>query len=156
MSADEQASFDFQYVLEGHGWATAVLDVGGTKVEMTSSDCGDPIKELLIALLNLRKGFSRVKTLFVDEPGEHLLEVSLLTDKLITIELLWFDDWESHDPNAKRKKLLSAIVSHDEFEAAILKTVRGLRDAHGLKGYKRKWEHGFPTMEFDALMRDKT
>lgn len=154
MSASDQASIDFQYVLHEWGWATAVLAVGGTKVEMTSSDLGDPIQELLLALLNLRKGFSKVKILFVDEPGEHLLEVFPLSAETLTVELSWFDDWESHDPNAKKKRILAASVSRSEFEEVIMGTVSGLLEMWGLEGYKRRWLNDFPSKEHDALIRE--
>jgi len=66
---------EFQYHLRNAGWADATIREGRDSVTMTVSYLHDSLEELADAMNLLLMGGKESGTVFMDEPGEHLMSL---------------------------------------------------------------------------------
>ena len=139
------------YNLENAGWATAVFN-DGEQITITVSYLHDSLKDLAQSVLDLEAGKAST-VLFMDEPGETLLELEPRGDSLNYI-LKWFDDWASWDiVSPDRFRVVaegSMFFSH--YKDQVMAILSSVYENVGMSRYKKLWiEHDFPLDEFRAL-----
>ena len=142
------------YRLTGAGWATATIATSGQRVEMTVSYLHDSLKQLAEAGIQLGSGASNATVVFMDEPGEHQMLLESTPPDHLSLEIRWFDDWNSWDmhPADQYTVVLQARVLLEEFRQSVITAMREILDTWGVAGYKSEWgEHDFPGVEYDRL-----
>jgi hypothetical protein len=145
-------TFSLTYELSGTGWADARIGNGQANREVRISYLHDSLRELGELALALHKGQAMGTVSFLDEPGEHILELSRVHDEL-TFEVRWYDDWTSlPDDTAECEVVLRGVTSANEFVAAVRSQLLRLLERHGLEGYKALWaRHDFPDDVLEQL-----
>jgi hypothetical protein len=85
--------FEFSYKLIGTGWAEGSMTLNGNHFEFVASYLNEPLLELLEACEMLLQGKDGGKVVFMDEPGETLLDLYLVENEELQIKLLYSDKW---------------------------------------------------------------
>ena len=145
----------FQYNLEDAGWANAIISEGNDSATVIVSYLHDSLGELTGAVNLLLKGGQESRTIFMDEPGEHLMSLINPKEDELEVELRWFDDWASWDMQSKKdyEVVFKRTVSLLEFANQVCDNLDHIYINEGTDGYKEKWiEHDFP---LDAYLKLK-
>ena len=141
------------YVLDGPGWATATVVVGGTGAVMSVSHLHDSLGELASATLELCTGGAEATVVFMDEPGEHHLVLCRIGDAL-AVEVRWFDDWASWDiyPPDRYRVVLSGVCTFAVFRDQVVGALDRVLAEFGVAGYRTTWgENDFPWAAFEGI-----
>ncbi len=139
------------YDVEDAGWATAIFD-DGKEVRITVSYLHDSLKDLAKSVLDLESG-KMAKVLFMDEPGEMLLELEPKGNSL-EYTLKWFDDWASWNIVSvdNFKEVAAGSMLFDDYRLQVVTILSSIYENVGVTRYKELWiEHDFPIAEFQAL-----
>ena len=141
------------YDLHDAGWATVTVECDDQKIEMTVSYLHDSLRDLASAARALARNETEATVVFMDEPGEHQMILRRISDKDVSLEILWYDDWKSwkmYDGPGRRR--LFGTTSVGEVRGQVLFELRRLLEEHGESGYVEKWgEHAFPMAELRDL-----
>lgn len=141
------------YVLDGYGWATATVGLGGDAVAMTASYLHDSLGQLANATLELAAGGEEAAVVFMAEPGEHHLILRRAGDA-VAVEVLWFEDWASWDmfPPDRYKLVLAGACPLAVFREQVVAALDRVLAEFGVAGYRAKWgEHDFPVATLERL-----
>jgi hypothetical protein len=147
------ATFSLKYLMEGAGWATAIVANKTESISMTVSYLHDSLCDLADATRSLIHGADSAKAIFMDEPGEHQLYFVKENDS-ISYEVRWFDDWASWDmhPIDKYTVVLRGKTTLNRVTGEIFNTLKYIYEEYSLEKYKEQWgEHDFPIYEFNQL-----
>ena len=145
--------FGIEYKLEEHGWATVVLTNGIDKYDSPVSYLHDSLAELAEMAIDLKNGLSDAKTVFMDEPGELQVVVSVV-DEVAHYEGRWFNDWASWNmhPESDYKVVVQGSCSVSRVIQQITSVLWNIHQNIGPAEYKERWvEHEFPTKQFKVL-----
>ncbi len=144
------------YTVLNAGWAEVNVREGDADIEMVASYLHDSLRDLAQAAVNLLQGVSEQRCVFMDEPGEHQFHLTKREDKAYTLQIHWYDDWESwgmHPPDQRDLVLDSEITSQD-FASEVLSNLLLINKELGPEVYKKRWiENDFPT---DLMLQLKT
>ncbi|MFY0654657.1 MAG: hypothetical protein JXQ96_21670 [Cyclobacteriaceae bacterium] len=149
-------AIEFQYNLGSAGWADATISEGKDSATMTVSYLHDSLGELTDAMNLLIKGGKESRTVFMDEPGEHLMSLINSKDDELEIEVRWFDDWASWDMHSKKdyKVVFKRTTSLYEFANKVCDNLDRIYIKEGTEGYKEKWvEHDYPLNSYLKLKK---
>ncbi len=149
-------AIEFQYNLGEAGWAHATISERNNSVTMTVSYLHDSLGELANAMNLLLKGGKESQTIFMDEPGEHLMLLINPKDDELRIEVRWFKDWASWDMYSKKdyEVVFKRTTSLYEFANKVCDNLESIYINEGTDGYKKKWvEHEFPLNSYLKLKK---
>lgn len=130
---------NLNYIIDGTGWATIEISNGLETVNLNVSYLHDSLKDLTVSVLELKER-NKSQVLFMDEPGEHLLVLSKVSDNEISYDLRWYDDWVSWgltDVN-NFKIMLSGTVSFTHYTSIALENLDKIYNEFGMEKYKQK------------------
>ncbi|QSE99004.1 hypothetical protein [Fulvivirga lutea] len=147
---------DFFYNLDSAGWADATISEGTDSETMTVSYLHDSLGELTDAMNLLLKGGKESQTIFMSEPGEHLMSLINPKDDLLEIEVRWFKDWASWNMHSKTdyEVVFKRTTSLFDFANKICDNLERIYIKEGIEGYKEKWvEHDFPMNSYLKLKK---
>lgn len=147
---------DFHYNLGDAGWADATISEGNDSATMIVSYLHDSLRELADAMNLLLKGGKESRTIFMDEPGEHLMSLINPKDDELEIEVRWFKDWASWDMHSKKdyEIVFKRTTSLYEFANKVCDNLERIYIDEGTDGYKEKWvEHEFPVNAYLKLKK---
>ena len=151
--AGQRPAVTLTYTIDGTGWATATVTTSEGSVQMAASYLHDTLRNLAQVVLDLGGGESEGTVVFMDEPGEHQLQLRRSGDNVL-VEIQWYDDWASwklasrHGP----KTLLTATVPLAELRRTVTGVLADVLEQFGVQGYREKWvEHDFPLAEYERL-----
>ena len=120
---------------------------------MAISYLHDTLKDLSSAVLTILRGAAEVKVIFMDEPGEHLLRIRRVDEPIVSLEVWWFNGWQSWGMATSEPILrLSCVTRLAHLRGQVLSALESIWQNHGAAGYLEKWcEHEFPIEEFRQL-----
>jgi hypothetical protein len=81
------------YILEGAGWAKAVIEHDGRRREMRFSWMSDALSRLIDAAIQIAQGARETRFGFTDEPGEHVCVVTRNESDQVMIRVFWYKEW---------------------------------------------------------------
>lgn len=141
------------YILDGAGWATATVGLGGREVVRSVSYLHDSLGQLADAVLDLDADREGTAVVFMAEPGEHHLVLRRAGDA-VAVEVRWFDDWASWGMCPPDRYQI--VLSGDSTFAAVREQVVAALDRvlaeFGVVGYRARWvEHDFPVAAWERL-----
>jgi hypothetical protein len=141
------------YTVHEAGWATVAIACGSATVEMSASYLHDSLRDLLSGAKAIASGASDVTVVFMDEPGEHHLNVRRLAGGRVTFEVNWFDDWQNWGfGGSSGKTVLSCETTIAHLHGQVLSAARAIIDGYGIEGYRQKWRaHDFPVAQYEDL-----
>src|SRR5829696_9123601 len=153
----------FNFWLTGTGWAEATFVSDTQSITFEVSYLSDPLSDLFEALIRLLAQETTIeKIVFAQEPGEHVLMLTLQKEGNLNIEILWNDEWEELSVQQK-------IVSNGEFIAVNKEVVytdsdtivnfcssvrNGIEQllSRTLEEYKKQWRlYDFPSDSYSKL-----
>ena len=141
------------YKLESAGWAQATWRDGQT-VEIAISYLHDSLRDLAKSVIALENDQPAL-VVFMGEPGEHQLELSMCGGQ-IDYKLKWFDDWASWEivPKDQFRLVSAGTMPFKHYKKQISSILRDIHDNIGVAKYKELWiEHEFPKAEFEIVCR---
>jgi hypothetical protein len=147
------ATMRFAYTIGEAGWANAHIECGDSVVDMTASYLHDSLRDLLSATTAIVRGAREASAIFMDEPGEHHLNLRRLGAEKIEIEVLWYSDWHSRGTGSS---IPSAVLRCEtrvaHLRGQVLSAARQIIDQLGAAGYRSKWQkHDFPLQQLAEL-----
>ena len=148
------SNFIIQYKFENHGWATICVQNGKQKFESSVSYLHDSLKDLAQMAIDLRNGATKAQSLFMGEPGELLIVVTIKNDEALC-EARWYRDWASWGAveDTDFKVVLSGTNTKDAIVQQISDALSQIHDDIGIEEYKKRWiEHDFPTEKYKLLI----
>ncbi len=146
--------FEIEYKLEEHGWATVIVTDGETTYDSPVSYLHDSLGELAQLAIDLKHGVSETKAVFMDEPGELQLVVSV-KDGIAFYEARWFNDWASRNmhPESEYKVVVSGQCKPSRIIQQVSSLLWNIHQSIGPEKYKEIWvEHEFPIKQFQVLL----
>lgn len=147
---------DFQYDLGSAGWASVTISDDSHSATMAVSYLHDSLGELTNAMNLLLKGGVESRTIFMEEPGEHLMSLINRRDDELEIEVRWFKDWASWNMNSKKDYdvVFKQTTSLFEFANKVCDNLDNIYFNEGIEGYKEKWiEHDYPLSAYLKLKK---
>lgn len=146
------------YIVHEAGWATVGLACGSAAVEMPTSYLHDSLRDLLSAVNAIVAGAVEATVVFMDEPGEHHLHVTRLDVERISLEVIWFDEWQSWGiGSSEGKSVLACETTIAHLRGQVLSAAQAIIDDYGMDGYRARWEeHDFPVAQYEDLRRGTT
>jgi hypothetical protein len=147
---------EFQYNLEDAGWADATISEGNESVTMAASYLHDSLGQLVESINLLLKGGKESRTIFMNEPGEHLMSTVNPKDDDLEIEIRWFKDWASWNMHSQKdyEIVFKRTTSLHEFANKVCDNLDRIYVKEGVDGYKEKWiEHEFPMNSYLKLKK---
>ncbi len=148
--------FGIEYKLEEHGWAVVMITDGVVSYDSPVSYLHDSLRDLAQLAIDLKNGMSKTKAVFMDEPGELQLVVSVKED-VAFYEARWFNDWYSWNISSKHdyKVVLSGECSPSRIVQQVSSMLWNIHQNIGPKKYKKLWvEHEFPLKQFKELSNE--
>lgn len=144
----EDVRFEYK-LLPGSGEAR--LQVGAATAELTAPDVGDPLRNLLRAMLALAHGAPEVRVSWWEEPGEYRWVLNA-PGRPVDVWILWFDDDSGKAQNADGQELLRASCARRSLVQAVAAGAQAVLDEHGLSGYRKLWDRNdFPAEDLKEL-----
>jgi len=142
-----------RYILHDAGWATAIISCEDQTVEMTASYLHDALDDLASAVIGIVNGANEVTATFMNEPGEHQLVIRRQGEANVSLEVRWYDDWQSWGMGTSDYKVvLSCVTRLAHLRGQVLSALKGVLEEHGEVGYKERWgEHEFPLEQLRKL-----
>lgn len=143
-----------KYNLGDHGWADVKFLDGRKGVDMIVSYLHDTLAEFITAANLLLKGAPDASVIAMDEPGEHIVHLQVLSSTTLAIEIRWFKDCASRDMTTQKEfevvfECQDTVVN---FSTEIFNNARTILEKHGVEGYKKKWvNHDFPIDGYKRL-----
>jgi hypothetical protein len=147
-------ALDLTYKLDDAGWASVSIRDGQFKIDLAVSYLHDSLRELAEAAISIRDGSPTAEVVFMDEPGESHLVLSLDDDGLL-YELRRYNDWCSwgNAPKDGFEVLHQGRALEWEFLACIRRQLAAILKEHGEDGYFKSWiEHPFPVDLYNDLL----
>jgi hypothetical protein len=146
--------FIIEYQLEEHGWAKIGFSNEIDSISSQVSYLHDSLLDLSLMALQIKSGCKNAKAIFMDEPGELQLLVSITEDNA-AYEARWFDDWQSwgmvQDENYR--VLLQGTCPALKIVQQITKILWQIHQNIGPEKYKELWvEHDFPIKQFKEIV----
>jgi len=141
------------YILEGVGWAKAVIEYDGQRLEMRISWMSDALSRMLDVATQIAQGAQEARFGFTDEPGEHECVVCRTDADQVLIRVFWYKEWTPPGPDTGEQVFACTCLAA-QFCAEVLRCGKQLLDEHGTEGYKELWcEHEFPDEKFENLSK---
>ena len=141
------------YHLELSGWAAVKISHGGVEEEIYFSYLHDSLKDLAKSALEIEKKKTKV-VIFLLEPGEQQLILSINDYKIINYQLILYKDWSSFNTTRDDGLLLmegecSVINYKNEVRNILIK----IMSDYGPDRYKDIWALAkFPLEEYNQLI----
>ncbi|MEZ6041104.1 MAG: hypothetical protein R3C20_11395 [Planctomycetaceae bacterium] len=131
--------FSIDYELRGSGWALGTVSHASQRVPFVASYLNDPLSELAFSAHHLFQGGDTAAVVFMNEPGEHHLVFTRISDLECRFTLTWFNENVSYGCNflpgsvllMAGTLLIRSLV--DQVHALLTR----LLDLHGTDGYKK-------------------
>lgn len=142
------------YALLESGWAQCSILYENQTVDVAASYLNDSLGELAFAAHHLACGGEISAVVFMNEPGEHHLVFTRISDLECRFTLTWFDDDVSHArrPLPSSKLLMSGTVLIRSLANQVYNLLVRLLEQYGTTGYKSRWmKHDFPLGDFSML-----
>ena len=140
----------FSYKLTGHGWADATISDGVTEAQLTASYLSDALRDLVEAVVSLMQGADRAMCLWLGEPWEHHWILERQGDD-VGVTIVWFDYPCSQSLNERGKVIFSTRCGLRKFAMILLNQLWQLLKDWGIDGYRTRWGHAFPMVEYRTL-----
>jgi hypothetical protein len=146
-------NLSISFKLTGTGWAECEIFVDEKVYVITASYLEDALGNLADAALKIAQGEEFAYAVFAEEPGEYEWKIQRINEKVISIEILWFDDWEGlRQSDDKGRIVLQFECPLLTFIQRIIICLSDVLNKYELEGYKRKWvEHDFPLKTYNEL-----
>jgi len=148
------SSFAIQYKIENHGWATICVQNGKQKFESSVSYLHDSLNDLAQMAIDLKNGATKAQSLFMDEPGELLIVVTIKNGEALC-EARLYRDWASWGivQDTDFKVVLSGTNTIDAIVTQISDVLSQIHDDIGVEEYRKRWiEHDFPAEKYKLLI----
>ena len=149
-------SFRLEYDVGEAGWATCRVRLGQDVVEMTASYLHNSLDQLCDVVASVARGAQAGSVIFMNEPGEHHLNLQRVGEADVLVQIVWHDDWTSWGMGSASSSQMvvegttAIAVLRDQTYAMALHIL----DSLGPSEYRRRWvEHDFPEASF-ARLRD--
>lgn len=142
-----------EYKLQDHGWATVTVTDGVDSFSSPVSYLNDSLGELAVMAVNLKEGSFEEKAVFMDEPGELQLVVTVKNGKAF-YEARWFNDWASWNmyPETQYEVVVSGECTPTRIVQQITTVLWEIHQNIGPAKYKELWiNHEFPLKSFKTL-----
>ncbi|WP_298758269.1 hypothetical protein [uncultured Psychroserpens sp.] len=142
-----------EYILDEAGWAIANIGNGDLIKQMTVSYLHDTLKQLAESAIFIQDEKAK-RIIFMDEPGEHHLIISRISEKEIEFEIRWYDDWTDWNAieDEKFTSVLSGKTTKSNYVNEIRNVLKNIWEKYGEESYKEKWiNHEFPKRELEKL-----
>ncbi len=149
-----KTSFLIDYELTVSGWARGTIGFGSHRVHVVASYLNDPLSELAFSAQHLFQGGDVAAVVFMNEPGEHHLVFTRMTDEECRFTLTWFDDNISHSCHAlsESELVMSGTVSIRCLIDQVCDLLERLLQHYGTVEYKARWgKYDFPLRELSTL-----
>jgi hypothetical protein len=142
---------EFHYELTGRGWSECSIAIGGVRCEVTASYLSDALGELASAIEDLLRWSTDARAIFVEEPGEYRWRFIPTDGDHVRVKVIEFPHWGKRN-DAAGKVIFDADCERRALAEAVVRELRRLWDAHGLRGYREKWvNHDFPEERLRAI-----
>jgi len=145
--------FTLSYELENHGWANVSFADNYQKFETSVSYLHDSVLDLVNMALDLKKGLTTSEAIFLQEPGETRLVVTVESENA-HYEVRVYRDWASWGMTSlhEYEVLMSGLCRTSRMVQQIHSTLNKLYEDIGPKEYKKRWiEHDFPEALYQKL-----
>ena len=146
-------SFSIEYKLEEAGWGIIRLSNEETSYESAVSYLHDSLGDLAHMAVQIRKGESKLESIFMDEPGELQLRLDI-NNNLARYEGRSYSDWASWGMASEEnyELVISGICTKDVIVEQIAAILTKLYESLGPDEYKEKCpEHEFPIDHYREL-----
>lgn len=145
------------YTVGDAGWADIQIECGGVVIEMAASYLHDSLLDLLSATTAIASGAQEAKAIFMDEPGEHHLNLRRIDDQCVGIEVRWYDDWQSWGIGSSTSSVvLQCETRLAHLRGQVLSAARKIVEEVGPAEYRARWqEHDFPAQQLADLERTR-
>jgi hypothetical protein len=146
--------FSIEYELRGSGWAFGTIFYANQRVLFVASYLNDPLSELAFSAHHLFQGGDTAAVVFMNEPGEHHLIFTRISDLECRFTLTWFNDNVSYGCNFLPGSvlLMTGTVLIRSLADQVHALLTRLLELHGTTGYKTLWlSHEFPIPEYSLL-----
>ncbi|MFZ5893624.1 MAG: hypothetical protein ACOY0T_21355 [Myxococcota bacterium] len=145
-------SFRLEYEVGEAGWANCCVAFDEQLVKMTVSYLHDSLHELCDVVASIAGGAQTGTVVFMDEPGEHHMNLTRVTDNDVLVHIVWHDDWTSWGIASANRVVLQGTTSISHLRDQTYSAVRDILDCIGPTEYRRRWgEHDFPEAAFRRL-----
>ena len=139
----------FRYELEGPGWATCTVEIGGQTAVATASYLSDGLGSLTTAVIQLCEGADNASAVFSEEPGAYRWHFQRIGPERVRLQLR-----EEHSESTAGKLVIDRECRLRSFAEALRAELDRLLAVHGEEGYVKLWiEHPFPRAELARLTR---
>ncbi|WP_299883242.1 hypothetical protein [uncultured Lacinutrix sp.] len=144
--------FFIEYDVLDAGWAKGRIGDLEKSIDFVVSYLHDSLKELAESAINIQtKDYAKV--VFMDEPGEFILELTR-KDNLIIYQLKWYPDWYSWNMiNTDNYQIqLEGKTTVAKYINQVREVLIKILNKMNPEAYKEKWVlHEFPTNEYNLL-----
>ncbi|GAA4750737.1 hypothetical protein [Flavisolibacter ginsenosidimutans] len=147
----------FNYWLTGTGWAEVTFANDKQTITFEVSYLSDPLSDFFEALQRLlQKETTSEKVVFADEPGEHSLVLTTVSDSHLKIEVYWSDEWEEIAivPTivTNKKLVYQDTDTLKNFTKTVLAGIEDLLGRTTMEEYKKQWRlFEFPKDSYNKL-----
>ena len=146
---------NISYKLIGPGWADCLIVHGDESKSLSASYLEDAQGNLAEATLRIARGEKLAYAIFAEEPGEYRWKLSRKESDQITVEILWFEEWNSlRVSDDKGNPYFSFECSKMEFVRCVIDCLSDVLREYGSDGYAVKWIlHEFPSDKYEKLRK---
>lgn len=148
------AKFTIGYVVRNHGWATVNFANEEGECESSVSYLHDSLGQLADMALELKRGLSDAKAIFMDEPGELQFVVDVINDEA-SYEVRHYRDWASWGmhPQEVFDVLLKGTCQPNRIIQQISNVLWKIHEEMGPQEYLKRWSsHEFPLEKYKLLL----
>ena len=146
--------FRLDYQVSDAGWAKCRVAFGTEVADMTVSYLHDSLHQLCDVVASIATGASRGTVVFMDEPGEHELQLERFGDSQIAVRVVWFDDWKSWGfcSESDGRLVLRGETTVAHVRGQVYSAARHILESLGPEEYRRRWSrHDFPQASYERL-----
>ena len=133
----------------------ARLTCGEQRVEMPVSYFHDSLRDLLSAVVAILEGARDVTVVFMDEPGEHQMQLTRIEHERVKISVAWFEDWRSWGlGSGEGRVVLSCETRIAHLRGQVLAAASQIIESAGVARYRElSRDHDFPMEQYKQLNR---
>lgn len=146
-------NLSISFKLTGLGWAECLISIDGNSTVLTASYLDDALGNLANASLRIILGEKLAYAIFAEEPGEYRWKILKINENEVSIEILWFEDWNclsKTDDNGK--PILQFRCELILFIRKIIDCLSKVLNEYGLEGYAKTWNmHEFPLKTYQEI-----
>src|SRR4051812_8224195 len=130
-------SFRVEYEVGNAGWANCRVAFGDLVVDMTASYLHDSLHQLCDVVASIARGARSGTVVFVDEPGEHHLNLTRTGESDVSVQIVWHDEWTSWGIGAavKSRVILEETTTVAHLRGQTYSAARAVLDSLGPEEY---------------------